>query len=133
MSSPERTMAEVDAGALPGRAAALLGEDFRLALVAAHQDPDALRARLRIDPRRIGPTAPNCTSASTRPTPSCPAWPGSALQPRHRPRRAVQRRRHSILNTQFGGVREQLLRLNAQVTHTGCCAAACDSAAPSCA
>ncbi|MEU9018604.1 NADH-quinone oxidoreductase subunit C [Actinomadura sp. NPDC048394] len=40
---PERVKTDVDAGVLPGRAAALLGEGFRLALTAAHQDSDALR------------------------------------------------------------------------------------------
>lgn len=40
---PERVKADLDAGALPGRAATLLGEGFRLALTAAHQDPGALR------------------------------------------------------------------------------------------
>ncbi|TDC88183.1 NADH-quinone oxidoreductase subunit C [Actinomadura sp. 7K507] len=40
---PERTGTEVNAGVLPGRAAALLGEGFRLALAAAHHDAEALR------------------------------------------------------------------------------------------
>src|SRR5690606_36347143 len=43
MTPHERTTAEVDAAALPERAAALLGDGHRLALVAAHHDPDALR------------------------------------------------------------------------------------------
>ncbi|RKS73017.1 Ni,Fe-hydrogenase III large subunit [Actinomadura pelletieri DSM 43383] len=40
---PDRTAIEVDTEGLPGRAATLLDEGARLALVAAHQDPDALR------------------------------------------------------------------------------------------
>ncbi|TYB42180.1 NADH-quinone oxidoreductase subunit C [Actinomadura chibensis] len=43
MAPPERTSVEVNAGALPRRAAALLDGGSRLALVAAHHDPDALR------------------------------------------------------------------------------------------
>ena len=43
MHQPERGIAEIDAEQLPERAAALLGAGTRLALVAAHQDPDAMR------------------------------------------------------------------------------------------
>jgi Ni,Fe-hydrogenase III large subunit/Ni,Fe-hydrogenase III component G len=39
----ERARTEIDAQALTGKAAGLLEEGFRLALVAAHHDPDALR------------------------------------------------------------------------------------------
>ncbi|MEV4003055.1 NADH-quinone oxidoreductase subunit C [Actinomadura sp. NPDC049753] len=41
---PDRATADLDAEDLPGRAAALLDDGFRLALAAAHQDPDSLRA-----------------------------------------------------------------------------------------
>ncbi|MEU8804285.1 NADH-quinone oxidoreductase subunit C [Spirillospora sp. NPDC048819] len=40
---PPRTITGIDAGALPARAAALLDDGHRLALVAAHHDPGALR------------------------------------------------------------------------------------------
>ncbi|TDC61802.1 formate hydrogenase [Actinomadura sp. GC306] len=77
MTSDERSTTDIDAAALPERAAALLDRGDRLALVAAHHDPDALRVvylftgtspdrrtelQLRLDPDR--PALPSLAGIS---------------------------------------------------------------------
>src|SRR5690606_24309139 len=76
-AAPERTTTDIDVGALHGRAAELFADGHRLALVAAHHDPDAIRVvylftaaspdrrtelQIRLDPDR--PAVPSLAALS---------------------------------------------------------------------
>ncbi|MFF0523331.1 NADH-quinone oxidoreductase subunit C [Actinomadura nitritigenes] len=76
---PERVRADVDARVLPGRAAELLGDGFRLALTAAHQDPDTLRVVYLFTKARHGQNEPERrTELHVRLDPADPVLPSLA-------------------------------------------------------
>lgn len=75
---PERVSADVNASVLPGRAATLLGEGHRLALVAAHQDPDALRVVYLFTQGTAESAGDRRTELHVRLDPADPALPSLA-------------------------------------------------------